>query len=198
MLQYKTDQQLEELHWKTAWYFDGKFKKQAASYDVFKHAVTYVSSWSVGRLIDWFDAVLIHSNMDDWLIDSFTQSVTFPNVIWLIDCLICWVEYVKYFCSCSHRSIDWLTNDGTLRLVGRLIDWLIGWLIGWFFSAAFLWSTLMFYSDPSILDECNLDEKTKEVLVSNIRRRLTPQAVKIRAGNHENFRWVFLWRGGGG
>lgn len=35
--------------------------------------------------------------------------------------------------------------------------------------------------DPSILDECGLEEKTKEVLLNNIRRKLTSQAVKIRA-----------------
>ncbi|XP_018333601.1 eukaryotic translation initiation factor 2 subunit 1 [Agrilus planipennis] len=35
--------------------------------------------------------------------------------------------------------------------------------------------------DPSILDECGLDENTKEVLLSNIKRKLTSQAVKIRA-----------------
>ncbi|CAH0551030.1 unnamed protein product [Brassicogethes aeneus] len=35
--------------------------------------------------------------------------------------------------------------------------------------------------DPTILTECNLDEKTKEVLLSNIKRKLTSQAVKIRA-----------------
>ena len=32
-----------------------------------------------------------------------------------------------------------------------------------------------------MLDELNLDEKTKSTLLSNIMRRLTPQAVKIRA-----------------
>lgn len=36
-------------------------------------------------------------------------------------------------------------------------------------------------SDPTILEECDLDENTKSVLLENIRRRLTPQAVKIRA-----------------
>ncbi|XP_030765198.1 eukaryotic translation initiation factor 2 subunit 1 [Sitophilus oryzae] len=36
-------------------------------------------------------------------------------------------------------------------------------------------------SDPSILAECDLDDKTKEVLLSNIKRKLTSQAVKIRA-----------------
>lgn len=35
--------------------------------------------------------------------------------------------------------------------------------------------------DPSILDECGLEEKTKEKLLDNIRRKLTSQAVKIRA-----------------
>jgi len=35
--------------------------------------------------------------------------------------------------------------------------------------------------DPSILDECGLEDQTKEVLLNNIRRKLTSQAVKIRA-----------------
>lgn len=35
--------------------------------------------------------------------------------------------------------------------------------------------------DPKLLDELDLDEKTKSTLLSNITRRLTPQAVKIRA-----------------
>lgn len=35
--------------------------------------------------------------------------------------------------------------------------------------------------DPSILDECGLEDDTKEVLLNNIRRKLTSQAVKIRA-----------------
>lgn len=39
-----------------------------------------------------------------------------------------------------------------------------------------------YFSNPEILDECDIDEKTKEVLIDNIKRRLTPQAVKIRAG----------------
>ena len=36
--------------------------------------------------------------------------------------------------------------------------------------------------NPELLDECDIDEKTKEVLLENIKRRLTPQSVKIRAG----------------
>ncbi|XP_008543591.1 eukaryotic translation initiation factor 2 subunit 1 [Microplitis demolitor] len=35
--------------------------------------------------------------------------------------------------------------------------------------------------DPSILAECGLDENTKTVLLNNIKRKLTSQAVKIRA-----------------
>jgi len=36
-------------------------------------------------------------------------------------------------------------------------------------------------AEPSILDECELDEKTKEVLITNINRRMMPQAVKVRS-----------------
>ncbi|GFY64726.1 eukaryotic translation initiation factor 2 subunit 1 [Trichonephila inaurata madagascariensis] len=36
-------------------------------------------------------------------------------------------------------------------------------------------------NDPSILDECDLDPETKSTLLTNIKRRLTPQAVRIRA-----------------
>ena len=40
---------------------------------------------------------------------------------------------------------------------------------------------LTFHRDPSILAECGLDDETKEVLLNNIKRKLTSQAVKIRA-----------------
>lgn len=40
---------------------------------------------------------------------------------------------------------------------------------------------LCIFSEPALLDECNLDERTKEVLLNNIKRKLTSQAVKIRA-----------------
>nr|CAG4648072.1 EOG090X09RW [Moina brachiata]SVE93130.1 EOG090X09RW [Moina brachiata] len=36
-------------------------------------------------------------------------------------------------------------------------------------------------NDPSVLDECGLDEETKETLLTIIRRKLTQQAVKIRS-----------------
>ena len=35
--------------------------------------------------------------------------------------------------------------------------------------------------DPTLLDECNLDEQTKKVLLDQINIKLTQQAVKIRA-----------------
>lgn len=35
--------------------------------------------------------------------------------------------------------------------------------------------------DPSVLDECGLDEKTRKVLLDKIQFKLTPQAVKIRS-----------------
>lgn len=75
ILGYKTDEQFEELCEKTAWHFDEKMKRQAASYDVFKAAV----------------------------------------------------------------------------------------------------------NDPTLLDECDLDDKTKETLLVHMKRRLMSQAVKVRA-----------------
>jgi translation initiation factor 2 subunit 1 len=36
-------------------------------------------------------------------------------------------------------------------------------------------------TDPSVLDECDIPDEWKNILISNIKRRLTPQAVKCRA-----------------
>lgn len=36
-------------------------------------------------------------------------------------------------------------------------------------------------TNPEILDECDIDDHTKKVLLTNIKRRMAPQAVKIRA-----------------
>jgi len=36
-------------------------------------------------------------------------------------------------------------------------------------------------NEPNVLDECGLDATTKETLLTHIKRRLTPQAVKVRA-----------------
>lgn len=39
-LGYDSEEQLEELYEKTAWYFDKKLKKKAAAFDVFKKAIS--------------------------------------------------------------------------------------------------------------------------------------------------------------
>lgn len=40
LLKYETDEQLEDLYQRTAWYFEEKYKKNKASaYDFFKQAV---------------------------------------------------------------------------------------------------------------------------------------------------------------
>ncbi|XP_042220167.1 eukaryotic translation initiation factor 2 subunit 1-like [Homarus americanus] len=75
LLDYTAEEQVEELYRKTAWHFEGKYKRQACAYDVFKQAVI----------------------------------------------------------------------------------------------------------DPTILDECNLNEDTRTVLLTQIQRKLQSQAVKIRA-----------------
>lgn len=72
---YKTSAELENLYEKTAWYFDQKFKKKAAAYDIFKKALT----------------------------------------------------------------------------------------------------------DPTVFDECDISDKIKEKLIEDVKKRLTPQALKIRA-----------------
>ena len=47
------------------------------------------------------------------------------------------------------------------------------------------------FRNPEDLDECDIDAETKEVLINNIKRRMTPQAVKIRTGNMKSH--VFLY-----
>ena len=47
--------------------------------------------------------------------------------------------------------------------------------------AVFEPSTFLPRSEPSILDDCQLDDKTKDVLLMDIKRRMTPQAVKVRS-----------------
>ncbi len=42
LLDLESDEQLEDLYQKTAWFFDRKYGKTGASYEAFKHAVTYV------------------------------------------------------------------------------------------------------------------------------------------------------------
>jgi len=49
-----------------------------------------------------------------------------------------------------------------------------------------------FLSDEHELDDCKVDEETRKILLNNIRRRLTPQAVKCRAGQSIRFLYVFI------
>jgi len=54
LLKYDTDGELEELYMKTAWMFDRKYGKPGASYDAFKHAVTWVFHWHFSILMHIF------------------------------------------------------------------------------------------------------------------------------------------------
>lgn len=49
---------------------------------------------------------------------------------------------------------------------------------------------LLLLSDPAILDGLDLTEEERSVLIDNINRRLTPQAVKIRAGTESTKRYL--------
>lgn len=40
-LNYDNDRQLEDLYERTAWYFDKKYKKKTAAYDIFKKAIRF-------------------------------------------------------------------------------------------------------------------------------------------------------------
>jgi translation initiation factor 2 subunit 1 len=93
-LHYDSNEQLEDLYERTAWFFDKQHGRKAASYDVFKKAITWV-----------------------------------------------------------------------------------------FFVCRWLFATFSFNSsEPSVLDVCDITPDVREKLLEDIRKRLTPTAVKIRAG----------------
>lgn len=97
-MSFTTDQQLEDLYERTAWYFEEKHKSSKAfAYDFFKQAVK-------------------------------------------------WVIVIKYV-----------------------------------YFITIIYAIVIHFSDPKILAECELDDETKQVLLNNIQRKLTMQAVKIRA-----------------
>jgi hypothetical protein len=48
------------------------------------------------------------------------------------------------------------------------------------------------FSDENELKDCQVDENVKQILINNIRRRLTPQAVKCRAGKLLYFLFRFI------
>lgn len=51
---------------------------------------------------------------------------------------------------------------------------------------------IIYSRDPAILDGLDLTEEERKVLIDNINRRLTPQAVKIRAGTPKHYRLKIL------
>lgn len=44
--------------------------------------------------------------------------------------------------------------------------------------------------EPSVLDECDITADVREKLLEDIRKRLTPQAVKIRYGSPMKIGWA--------
>ncbi|XP_033738823.1 eukaryotic translation initiation factor 2 subunit 1-like [Pecten maximus] len=71
VLGYDTDQQLENLYSRTAWYFDRKYKKQGASYDAFR--------CSVGNP-DLLDECGIDTNTKDTLLTNIKQKLS-PKLV---------------------------------------------------------------------------------------------------------------------
>uniref|UniRef100_K1Q435 Eukaryotic translation initiation factor 2 subunit 1 n=1 Tax=Magallana gigas TaxID=29159 RepID=K1Q435_MAGGI len=43
LMKFHSDEQMEELYTKTAWFFDDKYKKPGASYEAFKHAINLIA-----------------------------------------------------------------------------------------------------------------------------------------------------------
>ncbi|XP_021370743.1 eukaryotic translation initiation factor 2 subunit 1-like [Mizuhopecten yessoensis] len=71
LLAYDTDQQLEELYSRTAWYFDKKYQKQGASYDAFKCSVSQP---------ELFDGCNLDTDTRDVLLASIRQKLS-PKIV---------------------------------------------------------------------------------------------------------------------
>lgn len=97
-------------------------------------------------------------------------------------------------CKCEEKFAKAKAVNSILRHVGELMKYSSSEQLedlykktAWFFDEKYKKPGAAYeafkhaVSNPEILDECDIDEKTKEVLIDNIKRRLTPQAVKIRA-----------------
>ncbi|UYV82220.1 EIF2S1 [Cordylochernes scorpioides] len=82
LLNYETDEELEELYQKTAWYFDEKYKKQGGSYDVFKLAVQAPRSKKFGVLVQPGDDARNPTILDECGLDPKTQSILHANIAW--------------------------------------------------------------------------------------------------------------------
>lgn len=97
-------------------------------------------------------------------------------------------------CKCEEKFAKAKAVNSILRHVGELMKFSTSEQLeelykktAWFFDEKYKKPGAAYeafkhaVTNPEILDECAIDEKTKEVLIENIKRRLTPQAVKIRA-----------------
>lgn len=95
---------------------------------------------------------------------------------------------------CEERFAKAKAVNSILRHVGELLGYKNDTQLedlykktAWLFDEKFKKPTACYdlfkhaVTNPETLDECEIDEKTKEVLLENIKRRLTPQSVKIRA-----------------
>ena len=98
-------------------------------------------------------------------------------------------------CKCEEKFAKAKAVNSILRHVGELMKYSTSSeqledlykKTAWFFDEKYKKAGAAYeafkhaVSNPEILDECDIDDTTKEVLLDNIKRRLTPQAVKIRA-----------------
>jgi len=95
---------------------------------------------------------------------------------------------------CEEKYSNAKTVNQILRHVGELLDYEDNKLLeelykstAWYFDKKYAnigGSHVMFKEaaqKPEVLDELEIDERTKETLLKIIKRRLTPQAVKVRA-----------------
>lgn len=95
---------------------------------------------------------------------------------------------------CEEKYAKAKTVNSILRHVGELLGYThndqlteLYMKTAWYFDEKFKKPGASYdafklaVTNPNILDECDIDANTKKVLLENIHRRLTPQAVKIRA-----------------
>ncbi|XP_063405959.1 eukaryotic translation initiation factor 2 subunit 1-like [Mytilus trossulus] len=97
-------------------------------------------------------------------------------------------------CKCEEKFAKAKAVNSILRHVGELMKYATSEQLedlykktAWYFDEKYKKPGAAYeafkhaVTNPEILDECDIDDETKEVLIDNIKRRLTPQAVKIRA-----------------
>lgn len=83
---------------------------------------------------------------------------------------------------------------GAYDVFKQAVSWVLQGCIPWTYLSTVIfffsfndvdieyWYWIIYSRDPAILDGLDLTEEERKVLIDNINRRLTPQAVKIRAG----------------